>query len=62
MTDLIIILAVASYCIFLVVSMIRKRLKGNSGCTGCCTGCSGCSACNLEKLIQDAEKRREEEK
>ena len=49
MIDLIIILAVLSYCVFLVANMIKKRRRGGSGC----------SACNIEKLIKDAEKMKE---
>ena len=60
MIDFLILLLVASYSLFLVVRMARKRRNAKisgCGCCGSCSGCTGCSASLIDKLIKEAQEK-----
>ncbi len=64
MADLIIILIIAAYCIYLIAGMLRKRKTGKGGCgcgcSGSCSSCSGCSAFDIDKLIKEAKEKADD--
>lgn len=51
---------VAGYSAFIIYRMIREKRNGGacSGCTGSCTGCDKCSSNYIDKLIQEADKKK----
>lgn len=60
MIDIIILVLLASYCLWVIVQHFRKKKNvSKNGCNGTCVGCSGCGDISHLKEIYDADKREE---
>lgn len=58
MIDIIILVAIGGYCLWIVMQRYRKKKKSSkNGCNGACVGCSGCGDISHLKEIYDADKR-----
>lgn len=59
MIDLIIILLLVAYCIWVIYSNFIKK-KDNNSCSGICSSCSQCSS-PFEDYYKDQKKLKEKE-
>ena len=59
MADMIVLILIASYCLYVIIQYYRKRKNGTqNGCNGICTGCSGCGDLKHLKEMYDADQKK----
>ena len=59
MADMIVLILIASYCLYVIIQYYRKKKNGKqNGCNGICTGCSGCGDLKHLKEMYDADQKK----
>ena len=59
MADMIVLILIASYCLYVIIQHYRKKKNGTqNGCNGICKGCSGCGYLKHLKEMYDADQKK----